>query len=104
MPADWAGHTVAGQDARPRLDARSSTGRRCGCARDSSRLPAPTSSSWLADAPAGCLGYRRGDVCPSCSTPATQAVPLPPGELVHASGELPGGLLPPNAAAWVRTG
>jgi alpha-glucosidase len=46
---------------------------------------------------------RRGDGLTVVAAMGTTAVPLPPGEVMLASGPLTaGGLLPPDTAAWVR--
>lgn len=53
-------------------------------------------------APAGCFAFRRdpgGLVCVLNTSPAP--VDLPAGELLLSSDELVGGLLPPDAAAWL---
>jgi len=53
-------------------------------------------------APAGCLAFRRTGTTLVCALNcSTVAVPLPPGDVLLASGPLPGGHLPPNTAAWL---
>lgn len=55
-------------------------------------------------APPGCFAYRRkggGLICALNTGPAP--VPLPPGELLLASGPLVGDELPPDTAAWLVT-
>ncbi|HEU5471174.1 MAG TPA: glycoside hydrolase family 13 protein [Actinophytocola sp.] len=53
-------------------------------------------------APAGCFAYRRRGGGLSCALNTTSApVPLPPGELLLASGPLADRMLPPDTAAWL---
>ena len=53
-------------------------------------------------APAGCFAFRRKDGGLICALNAsTEPVPLPPGELLLASGPLVGDALPPDTAAWL---
>lgn len=53
-------------------------------------------------APEGCLAFRRVGSTLVCALNGSAApVPLPPGDLVLASGPLPGNQLPPNTAAWL---
>jgi alpha-glucosidase len=98
MPASWAPLTVEAQEADPsstlQLYRNTLALRR--------KLPglAGTELEWL-DAPADCLAYRRGDVSVWLNAGAA-AVPLPSGELVHASGPV-GDELPPDTAVWLRS-
>jgi alpha-glucosidase len=67
------------------------------------QLPAfdGTELEWYG-APPGCLALRRrggGLVC--ALNTSTEAVPLPPGEVLLASVALADGQLPPDAAAWL---
>jgi alpha-glucosidase len=53
-------------------------------------------------APAGCLAFRRAGTTLVCAlNTSTEIVPLPPGEVVLASGPLTEGMLPPDTAAWL---
>ncbi|HEY4421909.1 MAG TPA: alpha-amylase family glycosyl hydrolase [Pseudonocardia sp.] len=53
-------------------------------------------------APSGCLAFRRAGSTLVCALNAsTDVVPLPPGDLLLASGPLKGNLLPPDTAAWL---
>jgi alpha-glucosidase len=53
-------------------------------------------------APEGCLAFRRAGSTLVCALNAsTEVVPLPPGEVLLASGSLPDGMLPPDTAAWL---
>jgi alpha-glucosidase len=54
---------------------------------------------WL-PSPTGCLAYRRGDITVWLNA-GDVAVPLPSGEIVHASASV-GHELPPDTAVWVR--
>jgi alpha-glucosidase len=53
-------------------------------------------------APPGCLAFRRSGSTLVCALNASTApVPLPPGEVLLASGPLESGELPPDTAAWL---
>jgi alpha-glucosidase len=98
MPPDWAGLTVEAQEADPSSTLqlyRSTLALR-------RKLPglAGAGLEWL-DAPADCLAYRRGEISVWLNAGAA-AVPLPSGELVHASGPVEGEL-PPDTAVWLRS-
>ena len=97
MPHDWADSTVAAEDA----DASSTLNlyRRTLELRHKLADLQGHDLEWL-DAPADCLAYRRGDLEIWLNAGAV-AVPLPGGELVHASGPVDDDL-PPDTAAWVR--
>ena len=56
--------------------------------------------TWL-EAPADCLAYRRGDISVWLNT-GPEAVPMPEGDLVHASGPVDG-QLPADTAVWLRS-
>jgi alpha-glucosidase len=54
------------------------------------------------DGPVGCFAFRRAGTTLVCVLNASAApVPLPPGDLLLASGALDDGLLPPDTAAWL---
>jgi alpha-glucosidase len=55
------------------------------------------------DAPPQCLAYIRGTSIGVLLNAGTKVVPLPPGEIVLASGPLADGRLPPDTAVWVRS-
>jgi alpha-glucosidase len=57
---------------------------------------------WLDSAPQ-VLAFSRGDGFVCLVNLSTQAVPLPAGDLILASGPLAGATLPPDTAAWLRT-
>ncbi len=98
MPAEWAAWTVQAQEADP----ASVLHMYRTALRLRRELPAlqGTDLEWLA-APAGCLAYRRGDLSVWLNA-GDAAVPLPAGELVHASGPVDGEL-PPDTAVWLRS-
>jgi len=53
-------------------------------------------------APDGCLAFRRAGSTLVCALNGSAGpVPLPPGDLLLASGPLSGDQLPPNTAAWL---
>jgi alpha-glucosidase len=97
MPEYWAGSTVQAQENDPSstLHLYRATLR---LRRELSGLHG-TELEWLA-APAGCLAYRRGDISVWLNA-GDFGVPLPEGELVHASGPVDGEL-PPDTAVWLR--
>jgi len=98
MPEGWAGLTVEAEDADPgstlNLYRRTLQLRR--------ELPDLHGDdlTWL-DAPDGCLAYRRGGLTVWLNA-GDASVPLPDGDVVHASGPLDGGLAP-DTAAWLRS-
>jgi alpha-glucosidase len=97
MPADWAGFTVAAEEGEP-ASTLSLYRRTLELRRKLADLQGQD-FEWMT-APAGCLSYRRGDICVWLNA-GEVAVPLPSGELVHASGPVDGEL-PPDTAVWVR--
>jgi alpha-glucosidase len=98
MPSDWAGVTVEAEEGDPAstLELYRTT---LQLRRKLAGLQG-TDFEWL-DAPAGCLGYRRGDIRVWLNTGAV-AVPLPAGEFVHASGPVDAEL-PPDTCVWLRS-
>ena len=99
MPAEWAALTVERQleDA----DSTLSLYREAIELRKTHEAFAGEALEWYG-APEGCFAYRRkggGLIC-ALNTSDT-AVPLPPGEVLLASGPLEEGSLPPNTAAWL---
>ncbi|MFJ1754027.1 glycoside hydrolase family 13 protein [Kitasatospora sp. NPDC088134] len=95
QPADWAPLTVEAQRADP---ASMLTLYRTGLRLRREELRGPF--GWDADAPAGVLAFRRGDV--RCLVNLS-AAPLPvDGEVLLASGELTDGRLPADTAVWLR--
>ncbi len=98
MPHTWADRTVAAQAADP-----SST---LNLFRTTLRLrhslpELQTEQVELLDAPIDCLAYRRGGLSVWVNAGASP-VPMPAGELVHASGVVDA-QLPPDTAVWVRS-
>jgi alpha-glucosidase len=96
MPADWAGCTVAAEEADP-SSTLAGYRRTLELRRKLVDLQGHD-LEWLTS-PTGCLAYRRGDISVWLNA-GEAAVPLP-GELVHASGPVDGEL-PPDTAVWVR--
>jgi len=97
MPPGWAPVTVAAEETDPtstlQLYRTTLQLRR--------KLPglAGRDLGWLA-APPGCLAYRRGDLAVWLNA-GERAVPMPAGEIVHASGPVDGELAP-DTAVWLR--
>jgi alpha-glucosidase len=53
-------------------------------------------------APEGCLAFRRAGTTLVCAlNTSSEGVPLPPGDVLLASGPLTDGTLPPDTAAWL---
>jgi alpha-glucosidase len=98
MPPGWAALTVEAQEGEPsstlQLYRTTLALRR--------KLPdlQGRELEWL-DAPADCLAYRRGELSVWLNA-GEVAVPLPSGELVHASAPV-GAQLPPDTAVWLRS-
>jgi alpha-glucosidase len=98
MPPDWAGVTVEAQEADP-----ASTLHLYRTTIQLRRKLAELQGhdfEWLA-APDGCLAYRRGGLAVWLNAGA-RPVPMPAGELVHASGPV-GAELAPDTAVWLRS-
>ncbi|MET8771201.1 glycoside hydrolase family 13 protein [Streptomyces sp. NPDC004658] len=58
--------------------------------------------TWTPDAPAGVLDFRRTEAWRNVTNLGTEAVPLPPGDVLLSSGPLPeGGELPPDTTVWL---
>jgi alpha-glucosidase len=98
MPAGWAGLTVQAQDGDP--GSTLNLYRRALRLRHELAELAGDAFAW-ADAPAGCLGYRRGALTVWLNA-SDAAVPRPAGDVVLASGPV-GDDLPPDTAVWVRS-
>jgi len=99
MPGEWASCTVQAQLADP-----SSTLQlyRATLALRRS-LPELQGTDYApADAPAGCLAYRRGGGLTVLVNASQSAVPLPPGEVVQTSAPLVDGALAPDSTVWIR--
>jgi alpha-glucosidase len=98
MPEDWAPVTVAAQAVDPAstLSLYKTT------LRLRRTLPElQTADIELLDAPLDCLVYRRGGLTVWLNA-GGDPVPMPAGELVHASGPV-GAELPPDTTVWVRS-
>ena len=98
MPAGWAGSTVEAQLEDPASTL--SLYRRALEVRRDHPAMSGESVEWFG-APADCMAFRRtgGLIC--ALNAGNIPVPLPPGELLLASGSLDGGLLLPDTAAWL---
>ncbi|MPZ65532.1 MAG: DUF3459 domain-containing protein [Pseudonocardiaceae bacterium] len=101
MPSDWADLTVAAQLEDP--DSMLSLYRRALELRREHAAPDDAALEWHG-APEGCLAFHRDAgslVCALNTSPV--AVPLPPGDVLLASGPLPDDerVLPPETAAWL---
>ncbi|WP_375502377.1 glycoside hydrolase family 13 protein [uncultured Jatrophihabitans sp.] len=100
MPEGWAAVTVEAEGADPgstlHLFRTAIAHRRTSLA----ELP-DSKVDWL-EAPAGCLSYRRGAVTVLLNA-GSASVPLPPGDVLIASGPVSGGQLPPDTAVWLRS-
>jgi alpha-glucosidase len=99
MPEGWASLTAEAQAAEPA--SIQSLYRSALALRASSTAFAGESLEWL-PAPDGCLAFRRpgGLVC--LVNLSGSALPLPEGEVLLASAETAGGVLPADAAVWLR--
>ncbi|GAB2477692.1 glycoside hydrolase family 13 protein [Jatrophihabitans fulvus] len=102
MPDGWGPLTVAAQESDPASTLH--------VFRTATRLRREIDDlvhgdfAWL-DAPTDCLAFRRGDVTVLMNG-GSEPVPLPAGELLHASTPkaADGGQVPPDTTVWVRTG
>jgi alpha-glucosidase len=99
MPADWAGVTVEAQ-----LEDPSST---LSLYRQALELRrehpgfAQAGLEWFS-APDGCLAFRRPGGLLCALNASTEPVPMPPGELLLASGPIPDAAqLPPDTTVWL---
>jgi alpha-glucosidase len=98
MPPGWAANTVEAQEADP-----ASTLQLYRTTLQLRRKLAGLQGAdlqWV-DAPDGCLAYQRGDIAVWLNAGAV-AVPMPAGDVVHASGPV-GAELPPDTAVWLRS-
>lgn len=98
MPSEWAPTTVQAQERDP--DSTLALYRRALALRRAEADLRQGVPEWL-DGPADCLTYRRGSVLVLLNA-GTAGVPLPAGEVLLGSGPLADGVLPANAAAWLR--
>ncbi len=98
MPSYWAPLTVAAQATDP----ESTLALYRATLRLRRTLPElQTDEIELLDGPLGCVGYRRATLTVWLNA-GDAAVPMPAGDLVHASGPV-GAELPPETAVWVRS-
>jgi alpha-glucosidase len=98
MPADWAELTVEAQLEDP-ASTLSLYRRALEIRRDHPAMSGE-GVEWFG-APAGCMAFRRSGGLVCALNAGTSPVPLPPGEVLLASGSLEGGQLLPDSAAWL---
>jgi alpha-glucosidase len=98
QPSDWADRTVAAEEQDP--DSTLAFYKAALAARRKHTLDA-TEEVELLDAGRDVLAFTRGGLTVVLNAGA-EAVDLPAGDVVIASGELAGRLLPPDATAWLR--
>ncbi len=100
MPADWAARTVEAESGD--ADSTLSLYQAALALRRKTPELRTQEFAWLG-APEGCLAYRRGHSFLVALNTSDKPAPMPPGEVLLASGPLSDHLLPPNTAAWLRT-
>jgi len=98
QPAGWGARSVQAQDGDP--DSMLSLYRTMLVLRRTEPGLLGESFDWL-DSADTTIAFRRGDLLCVVNLGDTP-VPLPAGELLLASGELTGGTLPTDTAAWLR--
>jgi alpha-glucosidase len=98
MPDGWADLTAEAELDEP--DSMLSLYRRVLDLRPKYAAPAGDSIEWYG-APDGCLAFRRGNGLTCALNASSVNVPLPPGDMVIASGPLADGALPPDTAVWL---
>jgi alpha-glucosidase len=100
MPPEWSALTIAAQSSEPRSTLRFY--RRALAVRRTTSELHEGDFEWL-DAPPDCLSYRRGSTFTVLLNGGPTSVPLPPGDVVLASGAVTGRRLPPDSAVWIRS-
>jgi alpha-glucosidase len=98
MPDGWADLTVEAELDEP--ESMLSLYRRVLDLRPKYATPPKDELEWYG-APDGCLAFRRGNGLVCALNASTVNVPLPPGEVLLASGPLSAGMLPPDTAVWL---
>jgi alpha-glucosidase len=99
QPATWGPLTAEAQAADPHSTL--AFYRRALALRRSWRDSLGDSLEWLDSPDADVLLFRRGPLLIALNC-GENAVRLPPGTVLLASGDLPGGILPPSSAAWLE--
>ena len=99
MPAGWGNLTVEAQDGDP--GSMLSLYRTALALRSSTPALEGAELEWL-PSPEGCLAFRRPDGLVCLVNLSGAAVPLPEGEVLLASADPSGGLVPDDAAVWLR--
>lgn len=97
QPEGWASRTVAAQEHDPRSTLRFY---RAALAARREQLAGATETVELLESGPDLLVFRRGSLVVVLNA-GSEAVELPPGEVTMASQELPGRVLPPDAAVWL---
>ena len=100
MPGDWTSLTVEAEAADP--DSTLSLYRNVLAMRRKIADLRTGDFAWLG-APEGCLAYRRGHSFLAALNAGNRPAPMPPGEVLLASGPLTDQELPPDTAVWLRT-
>ncbi|PWW56201.1 glycoside hydrolase family 13 protein [Actinokineospora spheciospongiae] len=99
VPAEWAGYTVESQLEDPA--SMLSLYRHALEVRKTTEAFAGTELEWYG-APPGCFAFRRKGGGLICALNTSDApVPLPPGQILLASGPMAGEELPPETAVWL---
>ena len=98
MPDGWGDLTVESELDNP--ESMLSLYRQVLEVRPRYALPADDGVQWYG-APEGCFAFRRGNGLICALNASSVGVPLPPGEVLVASGPISEGILPPDTAAWI---
>jgi alpha-glucosidase len=98
MPEGWERFTVEAQLEDP--DSTLSLYRRALQLRHEHPGFAEAGLEWFT-APAGCLAFRRAAGLLCALNASAEPVPMPPGDVLLASGPLADGILPPDTAVWL---
>jgi alpha-glucosidase len=101
QPAEWKDRTVQAQTGDPHSILE--LYRSALALRRSEPALGDGELRWLPDRPAGVLAFERSPGFTCVVNLSAGAVPLPPGELLLASGPLAEERLPPDTAAWLRS-
>jgi alpha-glucosidase len=100
MPPDWAALTVEAESAEP--DSTLALYQAALALRRKTPELRTGDFAWVG-APDDCLAYRRGQGFLAAVNTSDLPAPMPPGEVLLASGPLADNVLPANTAVWLRT-
>jgi alpha-glucosidase len=100
MPPDWAALSVEAQSAEP--DSTLALYQAALALRRKTPELRTGDFAWLS-APDGSVAYRRGQGFLAAVNTSDLPAPMPPGEVLLASGPLTDSVLPANTAVWLRT-